>query len=179
MQYDLNLSTPITTLKPFDYIDAAYGGTGCLDADANYAARGAPFYNVNRPINVFALGCGVNDWTAGHSEASTYAALLSVVAKAKATGYLVTVATVTDSQHINQDSGGAGETWRAALNTDIRNGAVANGYTVWDVGGDANLGCNGCYANATYFTDGIHFTAAGQVIQTGYLKTALQSLGFQ
>lgn len=178
------LSPP--TYTQAEIISAAVGGTTCADWDAGasvsgfpvgYASIIAPYFFSARTRNIAVLGCGTNDWLSGASTTTVYNHILSIVAKAKATGFSVVVGTISSSDRFTMANGGWA--WRADLNSKITGGAVANGYTVFDYGNDAMLGGNTSWMDATYFTDGTHFTAAGQTIQAMYLKTALDALGVQ
>ena len=118
------------------------------------------------------LVCGRNNLGSGVSPATTFAQMEAYISAAKATGYTVVVQTVISSFNVNN-------TDRATLNTLIRNNAVADGYTVMDVAADPNLGCDLCYLSPVYFLDLVHLTYdAGMPIQAAYLKSTLQSLGF-
>jgi hypothetical protein len=51
------------------------------------------------------------------------------------------------------------------FNTALRENWANMGATgLIDIGGDSNLGCDGCSTNTTYFTTGLHPTAVGQYI---------------
>lgn len=159
------------------FANTATSGYGCSTINSEYTSVVAPFYNSARDRNVVSIMCGAND---GGTPDASYATILLWVAKAKATGYTVIVLTNTSINGMRSDSGGpiTGDQWMQELATLIRNGAVANGYTVSDVNANATMGCTGCYANTTYFSDGEHPTVAGQNIISPILKSTLQSLGF-
>lgn len=180
----------------------ALGGTDCIQANTNYAGNtdlnpptGAAglvplgpqaaslFYNPRRRLNLITLECGVNDYVHGNTAAQAFTGITNFVTAAKATGYTVFVATLTDSCHI--DLGGGETTFRAALNTSIRNGAAGQGYTVVDYAANANIGCDGCSLSTTYFqtpeagcsSGGVHLTAAGVAIQAGIMESAMAAAG--
>jgi len=182
----------------------ALGGTTCVQANTNYAGNtdlnpptgGAglvpmgpqaaiAFYNPRRRVNLITLECGVNDYVAGNTAAQAFTGITNFVTAAKATGYTVFVATLTDSCHIFD--GGAETTFRAALNTSIRNGAAGQGYTVVDYAANANIGADGASTNLTYFqieptcgngsNEGVHLTAAGAAIQAGIMEAAMTAAG--
>lgn len=167
----------LATLALTDHLYSAIGGTTCAVKAGEYSSYYAPLYSSRRVRNVAALGCGVNDFVSlgQPTPATTYQKMLDWVVLAQATGYSVILYTV--QSNINVDP--FDPTWRPTLNALITGGAAGHGYTVVDWGANANLGCNGCGANATYFVDGVHFTDAGNVIAASLLKTALQGLGFQ
>jgi hypothetical protein len=175
----------------------ALGGTTCVQAAGNYNSNtdlnpGAThnygpvaaisFYNPRRRAQVITLECGVNDYVAANTAAQAFTGITNFVTAAKATGYTVFVATLTDSCHIFD--GGAETTFRAALNTSIRNGAAGQGYTVVDYAANANIGADGASSNFTYFqqdvscaSGGIHLTATGAAIQAGIMETAMTAAG--
>lgn len=171
----------------------ALGGTDCGQAYSNYTGGtdlnppGIPamsFYNGKRKSNLMTIQCGVNDYIHGNTAATAYTGITNLVAAAKAKGYKVIVATLTDSCHISQ--GGGEASFRGALNSLITGGALANGYTVADYAANGNIGCDGCSLNATYFqtpeggctTGGVHLTAAGVAIQASIMEAAMSSIGF-
>ncbi len=171
----------------------AVGGTDCGQAYTNYLTGtdlNAPgmaasiFYNAKRKINLMTIQCGVNDYVHGNTAAQAYTGISNLVAAAKAKGFTVIVATLTDSCHISQ--GGAEATFRGALNTSIRNGAAGGGYTVADYAADSNIGADGASLSSTYFqtpeggctTGGVHLTASGVAIQAGIMEAAMASAGF-
>jgi hypothetical protein len=175
----------------------ALGGTGCIDAYNNYiggtdlnppigswpSQAAISFYNPRRRTQIITLECGVNDWIHGNTAAQAFTGITNFVTAAKATGYTVFVATLTDSCHIYL--GGGETTFRAALNTSIRNGAAGQGYTVVDYAANTNIGSDGASQNTTYFqtpeggcaTGGVHLTAAGVAIQAGIMEAAMTAAG--
>lgn len=63
-----------------------------------------------------------------------------------------------------QDSS-AFDTARGIYNADVKTFCSANGCSVADWGGDANIGCSGCEDNLTYYqADKIHLNNAGQAV---------------
>lgn len=193
IQCATGLTNPsIPVLSPvftnMDYISAAVGGTTCQLWNSGgmssgilvgYSTNAAPFYYSRRMRNVLVLGCGTNDWVAGRSAAQVYSDLLSIVASAQATGFSVAVGTVSSAQRFTMANGGYA--WRSTLNSSIVSGAAGHGYSVFDYGDDATIGCDTCWTNSTYFnhadSDVVHLTNAGQVIQASYLQPVLAALG--
>jgi len=152
--------------------------------NGNWGPRSAiQFYNPRRRTQIITLECGVNDWIHGNTAAQAFTGITNFVTSAKATGYTVFVATLTDSCHIFE--GGGETTFRAALNTSIRNGAAGQGYTVVDYASNANIGADGASESATYFQTGepgctgggVHLTAAGAAIQAGIMEAAMTAAG--
>lgn len=161
----------MATLQPMDFLGAQIGGTDCLDTVSNYDLYGYQGYRSGRLLNLYALGCGHNSYIHGRSAADTYSDMLAVLAKAQATGYTRALWTILPSVEVNN-------TWRAAVNTLIRDGAVANGYTVIDVAADTTIGEDNDWMNLTYYDpDGVHLTTAGRAIQASYLNAVLQAAG--
>lgn len=163
-------STFVTTYK------AAAGATDCVDTLGQFTTYVLPTKSTNYKHNVVSIGCGHNDFLHGTSAASSYSSILATVVAAKAAGFTVIVGTVMDAIDLNS---GAGATYRSALNASITGGAVANGYSVADVSADANLGCNNCYLDGTYFLpDGVHLTTTGWAKKATYTAPILTALGF-
>jgi lysophospholipase L1-like esterase len=64
---------------------------------------------------------------------------------------------------------------RVAYNDLLIAGATSQGYTIVPTGADANLGCNGCFSNSTYFqSDGIHPTNTGAAIIANLICVAIK-----
>jgi hypothetical protein len=165
---------PVYNTATIQVLKRAVGGTNCAAALSAYASLVAPFWRAEA-TSVASLGCGTNDYTNGRTTVATYADILSFVAAAKATGFTVIVNTLPSAQRFADSTG---NTWRVDLNGRIAGGAVANGYLVADEASDPNIGCQTCYLDATYFTDGTHMTTAGWAIKGNYTYLLLQSLGF-
>lgn len=138
-------------------------------------------------MSVVSLGCGANDFNSGRTAAATIADIQAWVAAVQANAPLSGIWIQTVADHVGmQAGGGAGYTWKDTVNTAIR--AIA-GISVVDVGANANLGCDGCYANTTYFVDGVHFQGtngvppdasnAGITIQANLAIAILTSQGLQ
>ncbi len=171
----------------------AVGGTTCQTTFSNYSGNtdlnppgmsAIRFYNSFRKANLMTIQCGVNGYVAGRTAAQEYTSILSLVSAAKAQGYTVIVATMTDSCHIYL--GGAEVTYAQALNDAINGGAVANGYTVADYAADANIGVAGASQSGTYFqtpeagcaTGGVHLKASGVAIQATIMEAAMAGVSF-
>lgn len=154
-------------------INSAVSGTTCTQQASSYTAHVGSKFNGAKS-NAASILCGAADYLFGGTTANAYTQILSWVVSAKATGFNpVLVATMISH------NGVGGDTFKSTLNALITGGAVANGYTVVDFGANATMGCDGCFANATYFQDGIHPTAAGDTILSGILKATLQTFGLQ
>lgn len=171
--------------SPVDLDRQAVGGTDCEQAYQGYiggtdlnppAIPAIKFYDARRHINLITLQCGVNGFIHGRTATQEFTSITNFVTAAKATGFTVIVATLTDSSFIS--NGGGETTYRAALNTAITGGAVGQGYTVADYAANAFIGCDGCYSNTTYFTDGVHLTTAGIAIQATIMEAAMAAISF-
>jgi hypothetical protein len=184
---------------PFTLDRQAVGGTDCEQAAAGFSGGtdlnppsgigGFPsqaalnFYNPRRRVNLITLECGVNDWIHGNTAAQAFTGVTNFVTAAKAAGFTVFVSTLTDSCHIFE--GGGETTFRAALNTSIRNGAAGQGYTVVDYAANANIGADGANQNSTYFiipdggctSGGVHLQPAGVAIQAGIMEATMTAAG--
>lgn len=207
----ITYDTPWITLlfanftQPITYDREAVPGTTCANALASVSVASATaaadppgggtsgktaaqFYNKYRRASVILLGCGANDWNSGRTAAATIADIQSFVTAAQAAAPLSKIIVQTVIDHINMGNGGGlGYTWKNTVNTAIR---AISGITVVDTGANANLGCDGCSANTTYFQpDAVHPSGVngvppdannnGITIQSGLAATALSSQGIQ
>lgn len=128
---------------------------------------------------------GTNDAAASTTltPAALYATLTSEVAYLLANG-LSWVGVTTMIPRGGGFSGGVTsttfETFRQTYNTLVRNGAVANGYTVIDWGGDPTIGDPANLTNTSVFlVDEVHLTASSQVLgYTTYTEPAMVAAGF-
>lgn len=159
-------------VNAYNYFNTGVGSITCAQLASGFATR-VPKINTASKFNVYSIQCGVNDYVGGTTVAATvYASLMSNVTAAQALGYQVIVWTLEDNSITSN-------AFRAAYNLLITNGAAGSNYTVANIGADANMGCNGCSSNLTYFRDGVHPTIVGNgVYGVTYLKPALVSLGW-
>lgn len=162
----LSLTTRI--LRPAVYAVSGQTAAQCLADAATEIDPLAPALCI--------LLAGVNDALAGSNAAAIYASLLSYAQGRIAAGHRVAIctelpATSTAANNVTWN------TTRATLNTSIRNGAAANGYTVIDLAADATIGGNAASDNTTYYNaDKLHLTTAGYAIVAGVVATALGGL---
>ena len=183
---------------PFTQDSQAVGGTDCQQAATSFSSgldlnpppgsfpsqAALSFYNPRRRANIVTLECGVNDWIHGNTAAQAFTGITNFVTAAKAAGFVVFVATLTDSCHINL--GGGETTFRAVLNTSIRNGAAGQGYTVIDYAANATIGADGASLNATNFqtpepgcaSGGVHLMPVAVAVQAGIWETAVAGAGY-
>jgi hypothetical protein len=181
--------------QPLDFDREAVPGTTCANAltavtsptgtDGHTVAR---FYNKYRRVSVVSLGCGANDFNSGRTAAATIADIQAWVAAVQSNAPLSKIWVQTVADHVNMNAnGGAGYTWKNTVNAAIR---AISGISIVDVGADANLGCDGCSANLTYFnSDGVHLSGTngvppdsnnnGIVAQSNLAITVMSSMGFQ
>lgn len=115
---------------------------------------------------VVAIYVGGNDFTASFSDAN--------IALYK--GYLRTAALAAGADVVVEGTQlprtGADDTARATYNTALRAAASAT-VVVADLAADTTIGENGDNANATYYSDGIHLTDAGQEVAAGVWGPAI------
>lgn len=170
---------------------ASFAADGKIMAWENYAVSGqtlfatAPSCESQFPTliareastivkpNIYFILAGTNDATALATAAQIYAHYQSLAATARAAGFKVIVCTLTDRTDGAKPAGF--DTLRATLNASILADTTSfDG--VADFGGNATMGANGASANTTYFTGGLHPTAAGDTILAGIAKTAIAAL---
>lgn len=110
--------------------------------------------------NVVGFWGGTNDFQqSGATVAAVYASLTSCVSQAHAAGAKALVATMLSRTGSNPIGGETLDADKNAYNALIfANVAGADG--IVDFSGTP-LGCDGCYANTTWFTDGVHPTQLG------------------
>lgn len=157
----------------YDGVTIALGGQTTTQIINNAAATAdRPYSNNNRRFRVLAVLSGVNDFVSGRTKEQVLADILTYAQARIAAGWQVIVFTQPSNSFVTEAN-------RQFVNNGIKSNASQIGYTVADWGSDANMGCNGCHANRTYFLDGSHPTIAGNDIGAGYLKAALNSLGLQ
>jgi len=121
-------------------------------------------YRPYIPRNVVSFWGGTNDLGQGDSATTTFNRLLSYVSARRAVGWQVYVKTVTKRGDAPFTAGM--ETERQSYNTQVINGAAANGYTVLDVASDALLQDT---SNTTYYgADKEHLTTTGYGVVAAY-----------
>lgn len=133
----------------------AVGGSGISNLQSRLSNL-AQYYKEDAGLDLLTVLVGTNDLAGGSSAAQIFADLKAYCQAVKAAKpwkiMLFTVPSRTDSTI---------ETKRAALNSLIVADNSFYDYIV-RVDQNANIGCNGCYSNTTFFSDGVHMTVAGQ-----------------
>lgn len=117
------------------------------------------------------LWAGTNDFEqVGATVAAVYANITSYVSAVHAAGGKVIVGTMLSRTGSNPVGGETLDADKNALNALIlANSAGADGEA--DFTGTL-LGCDGCFANTTWFTDGVHPTALGITTYEGPIWSA-------
>lgn len=161
--------------QSYNFVNIGVPGNTCTQRDtAATLPGGADQYlkNNQRAQATLSIDCGVNDLFGGATPAVAFSNLSTYITNRKAAGWKhIAVLTILDASTVSFAN-------TSGLSALIVAGAGAGGYTVADVGSDANLGCNGCHANSTYFqADGVHPTAVGQALMETYLKTVVNGFG--
>lgn len=138
--------TEFLSLPGYAINNRALDGSTIVNRLAQYPTNIAPYYRGN-PHDTVSIWAGSNDIATGATPATVYGNITSYVHAAHATGFKILVATMASRVGF--------DTPKNALNTLIlANTAGADG--IVDFTGTP-LGCDGCYANGTYFTgDQIH-----------------------
>lgn len=118
--------------------------------------------------NLLMILIGTNDITTGGAfNAATFVAGLKAYAlarKAANPGLKIVASTLPSNTSYQSNAD--------AANTLIR--ADSSWYdALADFAANASIGCTGCAANATYFSDGVHPTAAGQAIMATIAQAAI------
>lgn len=157
--------------RPIRVTNLGLSQQNCANVNTAFSTREALYIVSGARNNIYRIANGTNDVGGAGTAATTWTCMQTVIANAKAAGFnriildtMISGVGSTDSERVN-------------YNNLIKSNAGSLGYIVSDVGSDANMGCNGCYANATYFTgDQTHPTAAGQAIIAQYDAAAINSI---
>ncbi len=152
------------------YQNLAIGST-TADSDGGQGATADGLYSASYDVNLFVVLFGANDLANGDS-AATFEAHLKTYAQARlANGpkARVVILTTLDNSLISDHS------QRTSANALTR----ADG-TFWqalaDIARDPVMGIDGAYNNGTYFLDGTHPNAAGNVLLEPYVSAAINTL---
>ena len=151
--------TPATT-------NFAHLGNTLTDLNSRAASVDA-LYSVSYAHNTLSVLIGQNDLNS--ESAATFVPLLKTYCLArKTTGWRILLWTLVQE-------GGGGAAIRTAANALMR--ADPSFYdALVPIDTDPNMGCYNCNTNPTYFYDGIHPSAAGQVIYSNYGMAAYRVL---
>lgn len=159
-----NGKTPYTSLltltnHPYNVQNQGLGGEQLATMLTEFPTKTLYQFHPGIPNNV-GLWAGTNDFQqAGATVATVYANLTSYVSAVHAAGGKIIVATMLSRTGSNPVGGETLDTDKNAYNAlIIANTAGADG--IVDFTGTL-LGCDGCYSNTTWFTDGVHPTALG------------------
>lgn len=140
---------------------------GTLTADA--VTRVDPLLS-NTGDKYLIIFAGTNDiFLNGTSGAATWTLLESYINARISAGWTagnICVGTMLPRQ-------GAHEADRTTLNSSIRSNAAGMGYKVCDFAADSRIGDAGDENDATYYSDTIHPTAAGQAILSQIILSTL------
>lgn len=167
-------TTPYTSLLTLSgnwaIFNDGVGGQTLAFMLSHFNTSVAPYYNRTSPKSVIVLEAITNDFAANPSLTATqaYSLFTQYIAAAHQVGFKVVVWTMLS--RVNLD------TQKNAINTLILgNAAGADGLV--DMTG-TNLGCDGCYSNATFFqADGIHPTQNSiTTIEAPKVSTAVNAL---
>lgn len=174
-----NGKTPYTSLltlnkSPYNVVNMGIGGETLATMVTSFPSIHAQF-QAGIPNNVGLWG-GTNDFQQnGSTVAAVYASLTSYVSLVHAAGGKIIVATMLSRTGTNPIGGETLDTDKNGFNALIlANTAGADG--IADFTGTL-LGCDGCYANTTWFTDGTHPTQLGITTYEGPIfSTAINAL---
>ncbi len=167
-------SQTITSLSgKFNYYNAGHAGAG-IETLISEAATKVDTRLVSGKKNILIFEGGINNlYYVGSTQDQNYVygyTQTYVAARIAAGWNKVFVSTMTPVNPAISDVNY--ETKRLALNVLLR-GDFAGGDGVVDPGGDAIIGNVANTTNPTYFSDGLHMTAAGYAIWAGLAKTSL------
>lgn len=175
-----NGKTPYTSLltlnkSPFNVVNQGLGGETLATMLSEFSTK-TVYQFIGGIPNYVGLWAGTNDFAnSGATVAGVYANLTSYVTAVHNAGGKVIVATMLSRTGTNPVGGETLDTDKNNYNALIlANTAGADG--IVDFTGTP-LGCDGCYANTTWFTDGVHPTQLGITTYEGPIwSTAINAL---
>lgn len=146
-------------ILPFLLSDNSIGGTRSGQMATLYPFTVPPFLRTNGSREFVIVEAGTNNSPGG------FAAMQAANGDQR---FICSLAHLNGTKCIIDtmiDRAGESTTWKDLLNPMLRQ-CMTLGWCdgIADVGGDPNLGCDGCNANATYFLDTIHPTVLGSFI---------------
>jgi hypothetical protein len=133
--------------------------------------------NINGRTFVLSVLIGTNDLATGTTAAQFLAALASYCDARRSAGWKVAVCTIQPRDDATMLAK------RGAVNTEIRlwttTGSVVPGkhadYVI-DFAANADIGPDAACLDTTYYTDGIHWTAAGQAVAESVAEPVLNAI---
>lgn len=137
----------------------------------NEASRIDECYDASRPSNRLVVFCGTNDLANGDSAATAYSELVTYCQARQAAGWKVCVVTMLPRNDVSIEAA------RTTFNASVRSGWQSFANSIADIAADTAIGDSGDESNTTYYSDGIHPTAAGAAIVAGHISRALQTIG--
>lgn len=166
----------VPTAATYDRYAIAEGGSRTDQWIYRVPTTSGSIYRPKAARNVAVVWLGTNDMGTGSpiSPSATYANLVYICRYLRGVGYKVVVTTAI-SRIGNGYQGTSNDSLKNQYNALIRGNWYYFADSLSDLAADANLGCDGCHANATYFSDGIHLTAAGYSIAYAILGTGIDS----
>lgn len=153
-----------------EMIPVAVGGS----TTAGHFSAAQPFLNPARQKQIVIFAAATNDIAAGFGPAAL-TQYLATLDQYRAAGCKVVAATVLDRTALLSISQAQFDADRATFNTGVR-AATSHYDALADTAAIALLGNNGASANATYFLDGIHPTAAGHALLEPVYRAAVLSV---
>lgn len=163
------------SIPGFGWWEVASGGATIVTTLTGRAAANiAAYKRSGLAKNVVVIWAGINDANAGTSEATFYAALVTLCQTYRAAGFKVVVCTEIDCQSSGLNAVNWHSTMWPLFNTDIRNNWTTFADALADLGGNANLQDA---TNTTYFNaDKTHLVAAGNTVVAGVVAAAVNAL---
>lgn len=166
---------------PSPYVGAVYAASGArlsgtgthVQAQITNALRMAPAEIGSRKF-IAVIQVGAND--NAQIVAATYLATLAGYCDSlRAVGIKVVLSTLTNRRDALADPGF--DTWRTTINSTITSSWIGvHCDAVADIGSDATMGGTTAPDDTTYFSDKLHYTAAGQVIWEALVRAQVNAL---
>lgn len=136
--------------------------------DSGWASSGIAAQYNPASCNWYFQQAGCNDMRAGATLSQLQGWIQSIMAKAKAAGYLCAVCTILPENYVGWN--GSAETVRTGYNTWLKANYSSFCDLLIDFDGIAAMADP---SNTTYYTDGLHPTDAGQLLLAQCAQTAL------
>lgn len=148
------------------YYPAAVGGASTFDVAAR-AATIDSLYDTRLADNWLTLLVGHNDIDDGSSPESIFLRIRDYCLKRRASGWKVGICTMLPSTSVGFNEK------RNQVNQLIRGNWSQFSNVLIDLAADPSIGLDSSAANATYYFDGTHMTAAGQTVYANLVHAAI------
>lgn len=167
-----SLSGGMVTGSSHFCINRGHAGWTTAQLTSDYPSEVRPLYNSGYGGNVLVFEEIINSLLGGgRNDTQTISDVEAYIAQAQADGWAVVLVTCIAWS----TASGTKETQRLAVNAYFVANATTLGIQVADVGALAEFSSPAAAANATYYGDGVHATAAGHALYVAPVVAAIQA----